>query len=232
MAAENQEPVHRRTIEIEAYREGDNFRVVGRLRDERPWAAGTDQTQHLHDMVLELEVARSSMTVVGARASMGRFPHPECRAIEGAFGGLVGLNVARGYNRAVQARFGRALGCSHLEFLARAIGPVVVQATTSISARDGTRPAFGDPGADGGTVSRWLADTCHVWAVGGVGEQKLALGWRPGVDGYPSPTLVALRRRRDGEGTVGEGTVGEGTVGEGTVGEGTVGEGTVGAGGA
>jgi len=197
------EPVHRRTIEIDAFDEPDRFRVVGRLRDERPWAAGMPgQPQFLHDMVLEVEVDRSTLTIVAAKADMQRFPHPECRTIEDAFGGLVGLNVTRGYNREVQARFGRALGCSHLEFLARAIGPVVVQAMTSTGARDGTRPvpAAATAGGDGGdpvvSATRWLADTCHLWAVGGVGEEKLALGWRPGVDGYPSPTLVELRRRR------------------------------------
>lgn len=199
------EPVHRRTIEIDAFDQPDRFRVVGRLRDERPWAAGMPgQPQFLHDMVLEVEVDRSTLTIVAAEADMQRFPHPECRTIEDAFGGLVGLNVARGYNREVQARFGRALGCSHLEFLARAIGPVVVQAMTSTGARDGTRPvpaatAAGDPVA---SATRWLADTCHLWAVGGIGEEKLALGWRPGVDGYPSPTLVELRRRRGDEGAV------------------------------
>ncbi|MHB1584610.1 MAG: DUF2889 domain-containing protein, partial [Acidimicrobiales bacterium] len=195
------EPVHRRTIEIDAFDQPDRFRVVGRLRDERPWAAGMrGQPQFLHDMVLEVEVDRSTLAIVAASADMRRFPHPECRTIEDAFGGLVGLNVARGYNREVQARFGRALGCSHLEFLARAIGPVVVQAMTSTGARDGTRPvpaAAGDGDGTGGagadpvrSAARWLADTCHLWAVGGVGEEKLALGWRPGVDGYPSPTLV------------------------------------------
>ena len=30
--------VHRRTIEFEAYDEGDSLSVTGRLRDERPWA--------------------------------------------------------------------------------------------------------------------------------------------------------------------------------------------------
>lgn len=189
-------PVHRRTIDIEAFDEDDRLRVVGRLRDDRPWAAAAGQPEHLHDMVLEIEVERAGFSIVAARAEMRRFPHPECRDIEEAFRGLVGLNVARGYSRAVQDRFGRALGCSHLEFLARALGPVVVQSVTSAGARQASRPR--GEGADIRAVrsaTRWLADTCHVWAVGGVGEQKLATGWRPGVDGYPAPTLVELRRR-------------------------------------
>jgi hypothetical protein len=103
------------------------------------------------------------------------------------------LSVARGYTRAVQARFGRALGCTHLEFLARAIGPVVVQAIPSSAARHRDRARGESVMARAGTG--WLADTCHVWAVDGAGPHKLALGWRPGDGAYPAPSLVELRRR-------------------------------------
>ena len=62
---------------------------------------------------------------------MHAFPHTECPTIETAFAGLVGLSVARGYTREVQARFGGPRGCTHLEHLARSLGPVVIQAVTS-----------------------------------------------------------------------------------------------------
>ena len=62
---------------------------------------------------------------------MHAFPHTECPTIEAAFAGLVGLNVARGYTREVQTRFGGPRGCTHLEHLARSLGPVVIQAVTS-----------------------------------------------------------------------------------------------------
>jgi hypothetical protein len=34
-----------------------------------------------------------------------------------------------------------------------------------------------------------LRNSCHIWAEGGIGEQKLDAGWRPGLTGYPAPTL-------------------------------------------
>ena len=37
-----------------------------------------------------------------------------------------------------------------------------------------------------------IADTCHVWAVGGVAEQKLERGWRPGSSLTPIPALADL----------------------------------------
>jgi hypothetical protein len=35
----------------------------------------------------------------------------------------------------------------------------------------------------------WARNSCHVWAEGGVAEQKLAAGWRPGRGTYPAPPL-------------------------------------------
>jgi hypothetical protein len=188
-------------MEFDVFEGEGTFEVVGRLRDDRPWAAGTGSVEHVHDMTLRVTVRRSDMTIVAARAEMRRFPHAECTGIEAAFRGLVGLNVARGYSRAVQERFGRSLGCTHLEFLARAIGPVVVQAVASSATRlrdpARTREALADSG------TRWFADTCHVWATEppGPGMQKVALGWRPGTDRYPAPSVAEVRRQSEVDGS-------------------------------
>jgi hypothetical protein len=106
---------------------------------------------------------------------------------------LIGLSVARGYTSAVQERFGRERGCSHLEFLARAIGPAVVQSVTSASAQQ-----FEAGGAypDGGRALSFLANTCHVFIENGPGSQKIDAGWRPGMFGlYPAPPVAEIRRR-------------------------------------
>jgi hypothetical protein len=185
-------PTHRRQVELDVFESEGGFRVVGRLRDDRPWAAGTDLVEHVHDMVLEVTVRREDLTITAARAEMRRFPHHECRDIEQAFEGLVGLSVARGYTRAVQARFGRTLGCAHLELLARLVGPAVIQAIPSSTLRQqGNEAAAALLAGSGGS---WLSDTCHVWRSDGPGPQKLAIGWRPGSSSYPAPPLAELRR--------------------------------------
>jgi hypothetical protein len=74
-------PVHRRTIEFEAYDAGETLTVTGRLRDERPWATGTDRVEHVHDMDLALSVGKEDLTIVAAAATMERFPHAECPGI-------------------------------------------------------------------------------------------------------------------------------------------------------
>jgi len=187
-------PIHRRTIEFDAYDEGDSLSVTGRLRDERPWAADTDRVEHVHDMDLDVTVRKDDLTITAASATMVRFPHAECPSITGAFEDLVGLCISRGYTRAVQERFGGARGCTHLEQLARTIGPVVIQAMTSNRARDRDwQHLDATPSARPTLFPR---NTCHIWAEGGVAEQKLEAGWRPGERaGYPAPPVAVFLRR-------------------------------------
>ncbi len=193
-------PTHQRTIEMVAYDTAETFQLRGRLRDERPWADGTVSVRTLHAMELRLEVRRSDLVILRAEASMGAYPHAECPNITGAFQALVGLNVGRGFTKAVQGLLGRERGCSHLEFLSRALAPVVIQAIPSTAMR--REP----PHTAGSTVlqgTNWLANTCHMWSEDGPGSQKIALGWRPGGR-YPAPSVEEVRAMGIAEHSAGE----------------------------
>lgn len=186
-------PVHRRTIDVEVFVRDEHLVVIGTLADVRPWATGEFGPRELHRMELAIVVRRADMTITDAVADMKTFPHAECTVIEPKFSELIGLSVARGYTSAVQERFGRERGCSHLEFLARAVGPAVVQSVTSAAAqqfeKDGAYP-------EGGRALSFLANTCHVFIADGPGSQKIEAGWRPGMFGlYPAPTVAEIRRR-------------------------------------
>jgi hypothetical protein len=192
-AGSDELPVHRRTIEIEVFVRDEYLVVIGTLADVRPWASGEFGPRELHRMELAIVVRRSDLMITDAVADMKTFPHAECTVIEPKFSELIGLSVARGYTAAVQERFGRERGCSHLEFLARAIGPAVVQSVTSAAAQQ-----FEEGGVypDGGRALSFLANTCHVFIENGPGSQKIDAGWRPGMFGlYPAPTVVEIRRR-------------------------------------
>ena len=178
---------------MEVFQRDGHFAVVGTLHDERPWADGAYGPRDLHYMDLGLVVRLSDMTIVDAAADMQTFPHAECTDIEPKFRDLIGLSVARGYSSAVQERFGRERGCSHLEFLARAIGPVVVQGLTSSAAWQVEKGEGEHPMREGGFP--FLANTCHLWTEDGPGPQKVATGWRPGKLGYPAPRVAEIRRR-------------------------------------
>jgi hypothetical protein len=190
-------PLHRRSIDISIYTAADDLVVVARLCDSRPWADGVSAVATVHDMELRVRVRMSNMTIVGATAEMHAFPHTECPGIAPAFAGLVGLSVTRGYTRAIQSQFGGPKGCTHLEQLARAVGPAVIQAVTSgralaVSSGESEDLLVG-AGSNG---SPWARDSCHVWAEGGVADQKIAAGWHPGIGPYPSPALVTFLDRK------------------------------------
>jgi hypothetical protein len=200
-AADSSEPpVHQRTIDMQVFDRDGHLVVIGILHDQRPWASGEFGPRSVHRMELGIVVRRSDLVIVDAEATMHTFPHAECPNIEGSFSDLVGLSISRGYTNAVQKRFGRERGCSHLEFLARSLGPVVIQALSALMARRL------ENGGDEGAVRdesglQWLTNTCHLWAEGGIGEQKVAAGWRPAKETYPAPSLVEIRRkasRREG----------------------------------
>jgi hypothetical protein len=185
-------PVHRRSIGIAVFVRGEHLVVIGTLTDVRPWASGKLGPRELHSMELAVVVRRADLMITDAVADMETFPHAECTGIEPKFSELVGLSVARGYTSAVQERFGRERGCSHLEFLARAIGPAVIQSVTSSAAQQFERGGSFPGGARALTS---LANTCHVFSEDGPGPQKIAVGWRPGMFGYPAPSVAEIRRR-------------------------------------
>jgi hypothetical protein len=144
-------PLHRRSIEYEAFDRGDHLEVVGKLKDTRPWADDGSTLATVHDMELRVTVRRDDLTIVGCPR-----------------------------------------GCTHLEQLARSLGPLVIQAVTSRRARsmaEGGAEEVMMPGS-----SPWARDSCHIWAEGGVGDQKLAAGWRPGRGEYPALSVEAIRR--------------------------------------
>lgn len=186
-------PTHIRRIEITTYERKDAFDMVARLRDDRPWAEEEDpHYAHLHDILLSVTVSLPHLEITSATAKMDRFPHAECTLIEDAFKGLVGLSLKRGYSREVQARFGRALGCTHLELLAKALGPAVVQVLPA------SRRRRQGPDPKGGLFTTKFAatikDTCHVWREGGAGPEKIRLGWKPGFAPVPVPTVEDFER--------------------------------------
>jgi Protein of unknown function (DUF2889) len=187
-------PVHRRSTEYEAFEDDGTLTIVGKLRDSRPWAQSPD-IERVHDMELSVTVRLADFTITDADAVMHTFPHFECPAIVDAFRGLVGLSVARGYTRAVQERFGGVSGCTHIEHLARSLGPVVIQAATSTMARSRTEGPRELGPSDTGTSPLAIRNSCHIWAEEGIAEQKLALGWQPGRDDYPAPALVHFANR-------------------------------------
>ncbi len=184
-------PLHRRTVQVDCFADGDDaVRVVGRLRDERPWH---EPQPVLHDMELRLRVTLTDMRIVAAQAQMHAFPHDECPFIAPKFAELEGLTVTRGFTRALRESFAGVSGCQHLHELARVIGPAVFQARTSRRAQL-SETLDVQTAAPSPEVVAALQGTCHVWSQDGPGPRKLEIGWRPGSTGFPAPSVERLLR--------------------------------------
>lgn len=167
--------------------DGDCLQVVGRLRDERPWAQRPEQLPTVHDLELVVEVSLADFTVRSVDALFHKYPHAECPRIADAYQQLVGVQVGRGWTQAMRDRLGGPEGCTHLRELARATAPVLVQA--AFSARVRTNPSREGDEQRLRMVLPFLSGTCHIWAEDGVGERKLDAGWIPGTTPYPVPAL-------------------------------------------
>ena len=82
----------------------------------------------IHRMQLTLTVD-TQLNVVGSEARSLDHPYPgHCQAIEPAYRRLVGLNLLRGFRRAVRERLGGIAGCTHLTELGDVLPTAVVQA--------------------------------------------------------------------------------------------------------
>lgn len=198
MAEETRIPHHRRSEVFDVYEAGpDAVEVVGHLIDERPWATTERELPVVHDIELIVTVGLTDLTVRAVDVKFHIYPHAECTEIAEAYQQLVGLTIGRGWVNAMRERLGGPAGCTHLRELARAMAPVLLQAAFSarmrVAAASGIAAADRVPDPQAIAMLPLLTGTCHIWAEGGIAQQKLDLGWRPGTTAYPVPPLAELR---------------------------------------
>ncbi|MEI6622280.1 MAG: DUF2889 domain-containing protein [Actinomycetes bacterium] len=190
-AADIRIPHHRRSIVFDVYDADNNaVEIVGRLRDERPWASNPLELPVIHDLELDVTVSLTDFTVQGVDVRFHTYPHAECPEIAEAFQQLVGLPVGRGWVNAMRERVGGPAGCTHLRELARGMAPVLLQAAFSAAVRNGYVSTSDASSAR--ALLPMLTGSCHIWAGGGIAEQKIDHGWRPGTTEYPVPPLASF----------------------------------------
>ncbi len=159
-AAPDRQPRHGRCIDVQVYDRPDGlWEVDATLTDTKPqdWPlergllpAGTP----VHEMLLRLVVDRD-FDIVAAGAETRWMPYQgECDAYGDAYQALVGLNLMRGFRRAVQERLGGVRGCTHLTELTQVLPTAVVQAFAGA-----VLPVHGAAGGDG---PPFQLDRCHA----------------------------------------------------------------------
>ena len=124
---------HRRTFCYEVYeREDGLWDIDAQMLDHK----SSDITvanqvrpvgEPLHDMVLRITLDQT-LTIVAAQAMTLNAPYmTQCPSINPDYAQLVGLNVLRGFRKAVKDLFAQTAGCTHITELANTLPTVAIQ---------------------------------------------------------------------------------------------------------
>jgi hypothetical protein len=145
---------HRRAITAEAYLRDDGlWDIEARLTDTKPrdieLAGGRirPEGQPLHDLWLRVTIDLR-MNVVDAEACSDWVPYPtHCDLIGPAYRKLIGLNLSKGFRKAVRERLGSVAGCTHLTELAGVLPTAAIQAFAGdvFNIRDGAQDIDPEP---------------------------------------------------------------------------------------
>lgn len=178
--------LHTRSYDAQVYRDGDQLRAVGSVRDVKPpgmYVEDDPEPLEIHNMAIVLHVAIADLTITDVAVEFRTHPNAECPAIVDHYRKLIGLSVARGFNRQVRELFGGPKACTHTTALLQAMAPVVIQAMWSVRVDD-RRSSGADPfDANGPDPAHFEMNlnTCHVWAEGGEVIERARAGQIPEV---------------------------------------------------
>lgn len=169
---------HTRRIVVEGYRREDGLlELDASLLDVKdadyPLASGlrpAGEPVHLMQVRVTLDAA---FTIIEATACAERVPYPGgCETIAPQYARLVGLNLVRGFRRAVGEMFAGVSGCSHLTELLYSLPTAALQTFASFRREhedDGSKP--------------FQLDRCHALETSTVTVRRYYPRWyRPGGD--------------------------------------------------
>lgn len=133
-AAPHRQLKHRRRIDVHVYARGDGlWEVDAEISDIKTRAVPTADGMRpaglpIHDMLLRI-VVDERFNIVEAGSQTRAMPYPgHCDDHGDAYGRLVGLNLLKGFRRAVRERLGGVAGCTHLTELTQILPTAVIQA--------------------------------------------------------------------------------------------------------
>lgn len=181
------ELIHDRTYTVRAYREStSSFRLRGIVTDLKPaglYFAGDPEPLPVHHMVVDLLLEYPTLKITDVEVTMDVTPHSECVEIESTYQQLVGLSIARGFNRKLKELFVGPLGCTHIGALLQAMAPVAVQTMWSmrmLNEREGVHVTLAKPDEDEMETRKrsmtFNINSCHMWEEDGRLTQAVMSG--------------------------------------------------------
>ncbi len=182
--------VHTRSIRADIYARDDGlWDVEAELVDTKAreflLASGVREAgAPIHRMRLVITID-TDLTIVEAEARSIDHPYPGfCATIEPAYRRLVGLNLLKGFKRAVRERLGGVAGCTHLTELTDVLPTAAVQAFAGEVFKN--RDVADDDAATGGAQKPFQLDRCHALATDGPAVARYYPRWyRPAAAARP-----------------------------------------------
>jgi len=126
------EEIHRRNLDMRFYKRSDGlYEVEGRLVDTKthPFVRNlsnrpTMPGEPIHDIIVRM-VVDENLKVHDVRANMQSTPFGICRGAEQTLSGLIGLTIAKGWNKAVREQLSGNKSCTHVMEM---LGPMATTA--------------------------------------------------------------------------------------------------------
>jgi len=164
--------LHTRNYDVEVHHIDDTLRLIGRVRDVKPpgvYIADDPDPLTIHHMRVEITARVEDLVIIDATVAFEVHPHRNCPGIIDHYQQLVGLSIARGFNRKVRELFGGPRACTHTTALLQAMAPAAIQGMWSL--RMGQRTldtddAFAASPERTAEMVKANLNTCHVWADG------------------------------------------------------------------
>lgn len=174
--------VHTRAVTIQAYRRDDgNWDLEAELTDVKPQdlplqSGVRPAGEPVHAMRLRLTID-DDFQVLDALALSERVPYPGyCEGVASVYRALVGLNLIRGFRRALRERLADTDGCTHLSELAQFLPTAAVQAMA------GSRRARREQeAAEQGGRRPFQLDRCHAMRTDGEAVRRYYPKWYVGA---------------------------------------------------
>ncbi len=170
---------HQRSIDVRIYSRGTGlWEVDATVRDVRAQDTTTvtgmlPAGQPIHDMLLRL-VVDEQFNVIEAGARTDAQPYPgACEDHSDTYGQLVGLNLMRGFRRAVRERVGGVKGCTHITELSQVLPTAVMQAFAG--------QVVDVAGRDAGSAQPMQIDGCHALRADGAVVARYYPRWHRGT---------------------------------------------------
>ena len=189
---------HTRRIEAQAFeREDGLWDIDARLTDSKtrptPFGSGTRSAgEPIHDLWLRLTID-TEFNVVDAHAVSAAVPYPgHCDTISHAYKKLVGLNLVKGFRKAVAEMLAGTAGCTHLTDLASLLPTAAIQAFAGdvIPLREGHDDNEEQP--------PFQLGRCHALRIDGPAVVQYYPRWAPKA-GVPSIEAAYQRLKSEEE---------------------------------